>query len=119
MQQTLLLLTYDRQVLPHDGRVVGLVGGGLAAEEAGGEEVDLGQGEAQSAHAGAGPVQLDVLMGEFSKKKLNTLHFQIGGKYVNKPFFSFALGDGFPYTMFFKAGILSGSSFMDTTEPQK
>ena len=55
------LLTEDGHVPPDELGVEGGVGGGLAAVEAGGEEVDVEEGHPQAHHSRAGPVQGDVL----------------------------------------------------------
>ena len=55
------LLTEDGHVPPDELGVEGGVGGGLAAVEAGGEEVDVEEGHPQANNRRAGPVQGDVL----------------------------------------------------------
>ena len=59
------LLTEDGHVPPDERGVEGGVCGGLAAVEAGGEEVDVEEGHPQANHRRAGPVQGDVLELDF------------------------------------------------------
>ena len=57
-------------MLPDKLCVEGRIGGGLAAVEAGGEEVDVEEGHPQANHRRARPVQGDVLEVDFDKFSL-------------------------------------------------